>query len=304
VSPDTRLLFRPNCAVVSRTTPAPVSLALPLAAKRSVAARPTSWTVRGHSKAKHSLAVGLYNSHSRALTRPHVCPAPSPHSRVCHQSPAGVPPPWSLSLRCGLPPLPKARLSRCGLTPSRFPDPLASVQPAAPTLAAGEATKGKGHRVLIIGGDGYCGWATALHLSARGYEVAILDSLVRRAMDAQCGFDTLTPIASIHTRLAAWKVRTHACRQLLGVSVCTVALTPGTQSMTGKEIPLYVGDVKCVCSFASLPLPLSPRFLVLTSLSPLIITVTTSSSAPPSLSSAPPPPCTSASSAGPLCPYV
>jgi nucleoside-diphosphate-sugar epimerase len=60
---------------------------------------------------------------------------------------------------------------------------------------------------MIIGGDGYCGWATALHLSARGYEVAILDSLVRRAMDAECGFDTLTPIASIHTRLAAWKVR-------------------------------------------------------------------------------------------------
>jgi len=96
---------------------------------------------------------------------------------------------------------------------------VAVAAPAAPTLAAGEATKGKGHRVLIIGGDGYCGWATALHLSARGYEVAILDSLVRRAMDAQCGFDTLTPIASIHTRLAAWK------------------------SMTGKEIPLYVGDV-------------------------------------------------------------
>lgn len=60
---------------------------------------------------------------------------------------------------------------------------------------------------MIIGGDGYCGWATALHLSARGYEVAILDSLVRRSMDAECGFDTLTPIASIHTRLAAWKAR-------------------------------------------------------------------------------------------------
>ena len=84
---------------------------------------------------------------------------------------------------------------------------LLTTQPAAPKLSPGEASKGKGHRVMIIGGDGYCGWATALHLSARGYEVAILDSLVRRAMDAECGFDTLTPIASIHTRLAAWKVR-------------------------------------------------------------------------------------------------
>ncbi|MFM7877815.1 MAG: NAD-dependent dehydratase, partial [Microcystis panniformis] len=38
-------------------------------------------------------------------------------------------------------------------------------------------------RVLVIGGDGYCGWATALHLSNRGYEVGILDSLVRRYWD-------------------------------------------------------------------------------------------------------------------------
>ena len=122
--------------------------------------------------------------------------------------------------RCGAsPPDLQACLSR-RLLP-RVPHPLASVQPAAPTLAAGEATKGKGHRVMIIGGDGYCGWATALHLSARGYEVAILDSLVRRTMDAQCGFDTLTPIASIHTRLAAWKVRTTRVSPTAGVS-CTL----------------------------------------------------------------------------------
>ena len=35
-------------------------------------------------------------------------------------------------------------------------------------MSGPEAAKGKGQRVLIIGGDGYCGWATALHLSARG----------------------------------------------------------------------------------------------------------------------------------------
>ena len=49
----------------------------------------------------------------------------------------------------------------------------------------------------------------------RSYEVAILDSLVRRTMDAQLGFDTLTPISSIHHRLAAWKVRSAA---LLGAA--------------------------------------------------------------------------------------
>ena len=51
------------------------------------------------------------------------------------------------------------------------------------------------------GGDGYCGWATALHLSARGYQVCILDNLVRRAYDAQLGLDTLTPIATAHDRV-------------------------------------------------------------------------------------------------------
>ena len=51
------------------------------------------------------------------------------------------------------------------------------------------------------GGDGYCGWATALHLSARGYKVAILDNLARRSWDLQLGLDTLTPIVSAHQRV-------------------------------------------------------------------------------------------------------
>jgi len=74
-------------------------------------------------------------------------------------------------------------------------------------------------RVLVIGGDGYCGWATALHLSNKGYEVGILDSLVRRFWDTQLGADTLTPIASIQQRLQRW------------------------QDLTGKSIPLFVGDI-------------------------------------------------------------
>ena len=44
----------------------------------------------------------------------------------------------------------------------------------------------------------YCGWATALHLSQKGYEVCIVDSLVRRLMDDQLGTASLTPIASIY----------------------------------------------------------------------------------------------------------
>jgi UDP-sulfoquinovose synthase len=57
---------------------------------------------------------------------------------------------------------------------------------------------------LSAGGDGYCGWATALHLSARGYEVCIVDNLCRRQFDLTLGLDTLTPITSIHDRVRTW----------------------------------------------------------------------------------------------------
>ena len=72
------------------------------------------------------------------------------------------------------------------------------------------------------GGDGYCGWATALHLSARGYPVCIVDNLARRGYDAALGMETLTPIASAHDRVRAWG------------------------AVSGKDVKLLVGDV---CDF-------------------------------------------------------
>ena len=74
-------------------------------------------------------------------------------------------------------------------------------------------------KILVLGGDGYCGWATSLYLSARGHEVALADSLVRRQWDRELGVETLTPIASIHDRLRIW------------------------QRISGKEIPFFEGDV-------------------------------------------------------------
>jgi len=74
-------------------------------------------------------------------------------------------------------------------------------------------------KVLVIGGDGYCGWATALYLSNRGYEVGILDSLVRRFWDLEQGVETLTPITSIQQRIQHW------------------------QDLTGKSIDLFIGDI-------------------------------------------------------------
>ena len=72
---------------------------------------------------------------------------------------------------------------------------------------------------MIVGGDGYCGWATSLHLSARGYKVAIVDNLCRRSFDDQLGLNSLTPIVGIHERVRTWG------------------------ELTGNDIELMVGDV-------------------------------------------------------------
>lgn len=97
-------------------------------------------------------------------------------------------------------------------------------QEAPVQTSSGDPFKPK--RVMVIGGDGYCGWATALHLSNKGYEVAIVDNLVRRLFDHQLGLDSLTPISSIQDRIQCWK------------------------SLTGKSIELYIGDI-CEFEFLS-----------------------------------------------------
>lgn len=71
----------------------------------------------------------------------------------------------------------------------------------------------------MLGGDGYLGWPMALHLSARGHEVAILDNFLRRHYDLELGLDSLVPIAPLQRRLARWK------------------------EISGREIELHVGDL-------------------------------------------------------------
>jgi len=60
-------------------------------------------------------------------------------------------------------------------------------------------------RILVLGGDGYLGWPTALHLSALGHEVAVNDNFARRGYDEEMGVESLVPIATLEERLAAWK---------------------------------------------------------------------------------------------------
>lgn len=74
--------------------------------------------------------------------------------------------------------------------------------------------------VLVLGGDGYLGWPTALHLSARGHEVAVLDNFVRRQYDFELGVESLVPIASLQTRMAVW------------------------QAVSGRRMTAFVGDLR------------------------------------------------------------
>src|SRR5271168_549415 len=74
-------------------------------------------------------------------------------------------------------------------------------------------------KIVVLGGDGYCGWATALHLSARGHSVSIVDNFARRQWDHEVGAQTLTPIRPLAERLGAWR------------------------ALTGNTIELFVGDV-------------------------------------------------------------
>ena len=63
-------------------------------------------------------------------------------------------------------------------------------------------------KIMICGGDGFCGWATALHLSRLGNEILIVDNFSRRKIDIELGIQSLTPISSMTDRLSAWKEQT------------------------------------------------------------------------------------------------
>src|SRR6266516_7064714 len=75
-------------------------------------------------------------------------------------------------------------------------------------------------RVLILGGDGYLGWPTAMRFSARGHEVSVVDNFSRRRWHVQHSTDSLTPIGSLADRIEAWK------------------------EVSGREIQAYVGSIE------------------------------------------------------------
>ena len=60
-------------------------------------------------------------------------------------------------------------------------------------------------KIIVLGGDGFCGWPTALHLSAEGWDVTIVDNLSRRNIDNELEVQSLTPIRTMGERIKAWK---------------------------------------------------------------------------------------------------
>jgi UDP-sulfoquinovose synthase len=60
-------------------------------------------------------------------------------------------------------------------------------------------------KILVLGGDGFCGWPTSLHLSDKGHDVVIVDNLSRRQIDVLLEVQSLTPIAPLSTRLETWQ---------------------------------------------------------------------------------------------------
>jgi len=59
--------------------------------------------------------------------------------------------------------------------------------------------------ILILGGDGFCGWPTSLYLADSGHKVTIVDNLVRRKTDKELGVKSLTPVKSLKVRLQTWE---------------------------------------------------------------------------------------------------
>src|ERR1700677_2758312 len=93
-------------------------------------------------------------------------------------------------------------------------------------------------KIAVLGGDGYCGWATALYLSKQGHSVAIIDNFVRCFWGPELGVQSLPPIRPLADRLRVW------------------------HELTGKSIELFVGDVTDYEFLASTIKTLEPEAVI------------------------------------------
>ena len=75
-------------------------------------------------------------------------------------------------------------------------------------------------RILVLGGDGYLGWPTAMYLLARGHDVGVVDNFAKRRWEVELNVEPLIPIRTLHDRVKAWR------------------------EVTGRTIELFVGDLR------------------------------------------------------------
>jgi UDP-sulfoquinovose synthase len=104
------------------------------------------------------------------------------------------------------------------------------------------ATLPRPMRVLILGGDGYLGWPTAMRFSARGHEVSVVDDFSRRRWHEEAGTGSLTPILDLDQRIAAWKeLSGDEIRSFVG-SVQDGEFLDGVVAETRPEVVVHYGQ--------------------------------------------------------------
>lgn len=93
-------------------------------------------------------------------------------------------------------------------------------------------------RILVLGGDGYLGWPTAMYLSARGHDVAVMDNFAKRRWEMELNVEPLLPIHTLQDRVKAW------------------------QAVTGRSIRISVGDLRNYEVLASVVESFGPESIV------------------------------------------
>jgi UDP-sulfoquinovose synthase len=97
-------------------------------------------------------------------------------------------------------------------------------------------------RVLILGGDGYLGWPTALRFSARGHEVSVVDNFSRRRWVGESGGDSLTPIGDLEQRIEAWRETSGEQIRSYPGSVEDGDFLDGVVAETRPEVVIHYGE--------------------------------------------------------------
>jgi UDP-sulfoquinovose synthase len=98
-------------------------------------------------------------------------------------------------------------------------------------------------RVLVLGGDGYLGWPTAMHLSSRGHDVAVVDNYLRRQLVLESGSDSLTPVLNLRQRVDAWKQLTDRTIEAHIFDLCEYDALDGLFKSFEPEVVIHYGQI-------------------------------------------------------------